>query len=81
MKKRAHLGSVTYVDVDTVATAHGNIDVIVTISAPPFPSALGEGGGADIGGWGPTEHNRRLVLNWDRQKVPKLQLFLLFPLH
>ena len=46
---------VTYVDVDTVATAHGNI---VTISAPPLP--LGEGGW----GLGPTENNRRLVLNF-----------------
>ena len=36
--------SVTYVDVDTVATAHGNI---VTIAAPPFPSGKG------VGGWGP----------------------------
>ena len=36
--------SVTYVDVDTVATAQGNI---VTISAPPFPSGKG------VGGWGP----------------------------
>ena len=35
---------VTYVDVDTVATAQGNI---VTISAPPFPSGKG------VGGWGP----------------------------
>ena len=35
---------VTYVDVDTVATAHGNI---VTIAAPPFPSGKG------VGGWGP----------------------------
>ena len=47
--------SVTYVDVDTVATAQGNI---VTISAPPFPS--GEGGW----GLGATENNRRLVLNF-----------------
>ena len=45
-KKRAHTDyyCVTYVDVDTVATAQGNI---VTISAPPFPSGKG------VGGWGP----------------------------
>jgi hypothetical protein len=36
---------VTYVDNDTVATAHGNI---VTIAAPPFPA-----GGKGVGGWGP----------------------------
>ena len=40
--------SVTYVDVDTVSTAQGNI---VTHNI-------------GVGGWGPTEHNRRLVLNF-----------------
>ena len=42
--KKSAPPSVTYVDVDTVATAHGNI---VTIAAPPFPSGKG------VGGWGP----------------------------
>ena len=49
-----------------------------------YQLSVDDEGGGGAGWWKPwdlLEEFEALELNWDRQKVPKLQLFLLFPLH